>query len=349
MNDGLDLKLLNLNPMSSSFTQIINGRASHRTTYTYTMSLTALKEGVYTLGPISVVADGTTYKTEPVTIHVRKTDTTSTPKGDRFIFTEIGVEPRSLYLTETYVAKLTIGIREVQIGRRVYKVDWLRTLANNQSQLSVFRDADWSQGESSLTDSRGMRHQYNMFYATKAVRAEEVGAASVGPVFLKIDYPTEVRSVFLGRSEITQSQRETARADAVTVQVKGPPEEDRPSNYTGAIGRFTMSVTAKPTRVEQGQPVTLSVAIRGAPLEGVAGPDLARHPELASRFDYTADELVGDREGNAKVFRRAIFPKQIGEQTIPSISWSYFDPRRKRYFTLTSNPISINVDPRSPT
>jgi hypothetical protein len=85
------------------------------------------------------------------------------------------------------------------------------------------------------------------------------------------------------------------------------------------------------------------------PLEGVAGPDLARHPELASRFEYTTDELVGDREGNAKVFRRAIFPKQPGEQTIPSISWSYFDPRQERYFTLTSDPISIKVDPRSPT
>ncbi len=350
VNDGLDLKLLNPNPMSSSFTQIINGRASHRTTNTYTMSLIALKEGVYTLGPISVVADGTTYKTEPVTIHVRMTDTTSTPKGDRFIFAEIEVEPRSLYVTETYTATLTIGIRKVEVGGRTLEMDLLgKVLDQGRSQLSIFPGGDLKRSGRWLPDSNGDRHRYEVFRITREVRAEEVGETLVGAVFLKANYPTRVRRGFFGGFEVSSARKETARADAVTVQVKGPPEEDRPSNYTGAIGRFTMSVTAKPTRVEQGQPVTLSVAIRGAPLEGVAGPDLARHPELASRFDYTADELVGDREGNAKVFRRAIFPRQVGEQTIPPIQWSYFDTRQERYFTLTSDPIDISVNPPSPT
>ncbi|UCC31338.1 MAG: BatD family protein [Phycisphaerales bacterium] len=347
--DGLDLKLLNSIPSSSSFTRIINGRASHRTTSTYTMSLIALKEGTYTLGPITVTADARTYRTKPITIVVRKTDTASIPRGDRFIYAQIEVEPRSLYVTETYTARLTIGIRKVQIGQRTFEVDWVSSLRNGPSQLSVFRKGEWNRTESRLTDSAGTRRRYEILVATSNVRAEEVGMTQVGPVFLKVDYPTAVRSSFFRGYEVSQSRKETARADAIMVEVKGPPDEGRPGDYTGALGRFTMNVTAKPTRVEQGQPVTLAVSIRGAPLEGVAAPDLTKHPELVSRFDFTTDELVGDREGRAKVFRRAIFPRQIGEQTIPAISWSYFDPREERYVTLTSEPISINVDPPSAT
>lgn len=106
-----------------------------------------------------------------------------------------------------------------------------------------------------------------------------------------------------------------------------------------------MHVRAKPKRVWRGQPITLTIAIQGRPLEGVAGPDLAQQPELASRFDFVKDEWVGDVEGGEKVFRRAIFPKQEGEQTIPRLVWSYFDPQVERYVTLTSDPVDLFVEP----
>ena len=344
--DGLDLKLLNTVPSKGSFTQIVNGRMSQRTTYKYAMRLTALKEGTYTFGPVSVVADGKTYETQPVQIVVRDTQIMSVPRGDRYVYAELEVEPRSLYVTQTYTATLTFGIRKVEIGGRVYRMDLLRDVLDQRaSQLSVFSDGQVRRTERWLRDSAGTRHRYEVFTVTKEIRAEEVGEILVGPVFLKLNYPTALRRGFFGSHDITRARKETARNDAVTVEVKAPPEGGRPNGYTGAIGRFTMNVSAKPTRVEQGQPITLTVAIEGTPLEGIAGPDLTQQPELISRFDFTADELVGDLERGAKVFRRALFPKQVGEQTVPSISWSFFDVLQERYVTLTSEPVPITVDP----
>ena len=106
-----------------------------------------------------------------------------------------------------------------------------------------------------------------------------------------------------------------------------------------------MHADAKPKRVRLAQPLTLTVTIQGRPLEGVAGPDLARQPELASRFDFIKDEWIGDIEGGKKVFRRAVFPKQEGKQTIPPLVWSYFDPKTERYITLTSEPVDLFVEP----
>lgn len=343
--DGLSLKLVNSTPSSSSYTDVINSRMSRTTTYTFAMRLTAVKVGTYTLGPITIEAGGNTYQSSPVSIVVLKSDTVSTPRGDQIMFAEIEVDPRSLYVTGSYTARLTIGIRQVEIDGRTFEKDWVRTLLRGGAQLSIFRGGDWNRDRTSLPDSAGVHHDYEFLEATVERRAEEVGQTLVGPVFLKVDYPTAVRLGSFRRFEISDTRRETARADAVTIEVKAPPEEGRPPDYTGAIGRYSMEVTAKPLRVHQGAPVTLTVSISGFPLRGVAGPKLTRHPELASRFDYAGEEPLGDVEGDAKVFRRAIFPKQVGEQAIPPISWSFFDPREERYVTLSSEPIAIVVYP----
>ena len=110
--DGLDLKLLSSSPSASSFTQIINGRRSRRSTYTYALRLTAVREGRYTLGPIAVTAGGRTYHTKPVSVVVRATDASSVAQGDRYMFADLEVGPRSLYVTETFEATLTFGIRK---------------------------------------------------------------------------------------------------------------------------------------------------------------------------------------------------------------------------------------------
>lgn len=346
--DGLDLRLLNTTPSFSSMTRIVNGRRSSEETHTFTMRLTALKEGTHTLGPITVEAGTMTYATQPRRIVVRRTDVASEPNGDRFIFADLQVTPRSLYVTQTYTATLTFSIRKVEIDGRIQNLDMLRQVLDlSSSQLSVFARGRAERSERWLFDSNRNRHRYEVFRVVQRIRAEEVGEIMVGPVFLKANYPTRLRRGFFGSIDISRYREEFARTDGIPVTVKAPPQEGRPPSYNGAIGRFRMDVGARPTRVEQGEPITLTIAIRGTPLDGLAGPDLTGHPELASRFDFTKDELVGDLEGNARVFRRAVFPKQSGNQTIPPLIWSYFDPRIERYVTLESPPIDIVVDPRS--
>src|SRR3972149_1711042 len=67
---GLDLQITNPAPAQFSQMSIVNGRRSQKTTCTYSLRLTARKAGTYMLGPIPVVADGTTYKTTPVRVTV---------------------------------------------------------------------------------------------------------------------------------------------------------------------------------------------------------------------------------------------------------------------------------------
>lgn len=346
--DGIDLRITNAFPSQSTQMQWVNGRSSQHTTYVYPVRLTARKVGRYTIPPIAVQAGGQTYRTDPVQVTVRETETDASPTGDRYIFVELSVEPTEVYVTETVTATLVIGIRKVQLGGQVYDVDLLRDVLDvRSSQLSVFGGSQARESTKWITDSNGERHIYAVYTVQTQLTAEQVGPMPIGPVFLKAQYPTALRRGFFGGLEVSRARPESARADAITVAVKSPPMAGRPADFAGAIGRFNMGVTAKPSRVEKGQPVTLTIAIEGDPIESVAGPDLAANAELVSRFDFARDELVGDLEGRAKLFRRAIFPKQQGTQGIPPISWSYFDPDDERYHTLQSEAIPITVDPPS--
>ena len=300
-------------------------------------------------GHLVIVAGGKTYQTEAIKIIVRKAPDETRSKGDQFIFAELDVTPRSLYVTESYTATLTIGIRKVVIRGRTIPLNLLRSVLDHQrSEFSIFSGARATTSEMWLADESHQRHLYEIFRIAKTIRAEEVGEVRVGPIFLRANYPTEVRRGFFSSYNVTRARKETTRQEAITLEIKGTPEQGRPVDFTGAVGKFTFTLSATPTQVQQGKPITLTISIGGKPLEGIAGPDLMKHPELKSRFDYAKDELVGDIERGRKVFRRAIFPKQPGEQTIPRISWSYFDPKNEKYVTRMSQPIPITVDPPAP-
>jgi hypothetical protein len=347
--DGIELRIMNPTPMMSSMTSIVNGRSSQRTTYTFPLRLTGQKAGSYTLGPIKVQGDGQTYEVPPLQINVQNTMSSTRPEGDQILYATLTVEPTSVYVTQTVTATLTIGIRKVYVEDQMVEFDQLlQTIDASGSTLSVFGPR-FNASQMWMTDSSGKRHQYLVYRDTKEVRAEEVGTTQIGPIFLRANYPVSFRRSFWGQGlEPSRTTRLTARAEAITVTVNAAPSAGRPADFTGAIGQYTMNVSAKPDRVEQGQPITVTIAISGSPVEGVAGPNLAAQPELASRFDFTGDEMTGDVERQGvKVFRRAIFPKQVGEQTVPPITWSYFDPNRESYVTLASQPVPVAVDPPS--
>lgn len=345
---GVEVHLVSDSPYVSQQTMSINGRRSSRVTYTYNLRIVGTKAGTYSIGPISVEADGQTYTAPPVPFQVMESQAPTGPRGDQFLIVSLDVQPPKLYVTESYTATLTIGIRSVVLNGREYEIDMLRQVLDlSASEISIFGGGQATKSEQWLQDSSGARHKYEFYRVTRRMTAEQAGTIKVGPIFLKADYPTALRRGFFGRAEISRTRRETARADAAEVTVLDPPLDSRPADFTGAIGRYSMTASVKPDRVELGQPVTLTLTIKGSPLESVAGPALAKNAELTSRFDFSQDELVGDIENGAKVFRRAIFPRQAGEQTVPAISWSYFDTKREKYITLESKPIDIVVDPSS--
>ena len=85
--------------------------------------------------------------------------------------------------------------------------------------------------------------------------------------------------------------------DSVKLKIKPLPESDKPDNFAGTVGRFTMDVLAKPTEVNVGDPITLSINIRGkGNIQTIGEPVLAPGDEKDFKiYPAETDTTITDR------------------------------------------------------
>ena len=137
--------------------------------------------------------------------------------------------------------------------------------------------------------------------------------------------------------------------EPVKMTIKPLPVVGKPEGFTGAVGKYTMDVLAKPTKLKVGDPITLTINIRGeGNIQTIGEPLLA--PEGMKDFkayNFEAKVTITGR-GNGikgeKLFNKVIEPQSEDSGVIPGISFSYFDPELEKYKTITHAPIPIEVE-----
>ena len=137
--------------------------------------------------------------------------------------------------------------------------------------------------------------------------------------------------------------------EPVKMTIKPLPVVGKPEGFTGAVGKYTMDVLAKPTKLKIGDPITLTINIRGeGNIQTIGEPLLA--PEGMKDFkayNFEAKVTITGR-GNGikgeKLFNKVIEPQSEDSGVIPGISFSYFDPELEKYKTITHAPIPIEVE-----
>jgi hypothetical protein len=128
--------------------------------------------------------------------------------------------------------------------------------------------------------------------------------------------------------------------------VKRIPVSETPSSFAGAVGAgFALTVSADRTVVQVGDPITLTVELRGdgnlatvslPPLdaEGLLPPDQFRVPE---------GELTGVVEGKVKRFTASVRVLDEAVREIPGLEYAWFDPTTEQFQTTRSRPIALSV------
>ncbi len=144
----------------------------------------------------------------------------------------------------------------------------------------------------------------------------------------------------------TPTETVVRRTDPVPITVLPLPAESRPPGFTGAVGNFTLQVTAdrKESRVNDAIGVKVRVAGEGT-LNAVTTPPLA---DLSDFKQYapkvgSSTSVQGERLRGEKVWDYVLIPLAPGAQAIPPVTFSFFDPRAQAYRTASSPPIPIQV------
>ena len=137
----------------------------------------------------------------------------------------------------------------------------------------------------------------------------------------------------------------TLRSGSAAAKVLALPAENRPADFTGAVGRFEVAAEAAPSQITAGDPITLRMKVTGA-----GNFDRVSSGLLGDSTDWKTYKPVArfepaDSAGfqGTKTFEQAVVPMRSGKREIPSLSFSYFDPQTRQYATLHTSAVSLDV------
>ncbi len=142
----------------------------------------------------------------------------------------------------------------------------------------------------------------------------------------------------------SHSANVTLEGDVGTVRVTEPPEEGRPEGYDGAVGHFEISADVSPGEVHVGEPITLSLHVRGEGTFDRVHHDLVADGSSDFRVYPVTSSMAGDSE---KVFEQNLVPIHDGTLEVGALSLSYYDAETATYQTVTTSPLSVQVLPSS--
>jgi len=124
------------------------------------------------------------------------------------------------------------------------------------------------------------------------------------------------------------------------------PKEGKPSGFYGLVGRYTISASATPTKVNVGDPMTLTIKIGGSKyLKPIQWPALEQISELTENFKIPSEKASPTIENGYKVFTQTIRANNDKIAAIPSIPLAYFDVEKGDYAVGKTEPIELEVSP----
>jgi hypothetical protein len=183
-----------------------------------------------------------------------------------------------------------------------------------------------------------------------ALTTVKTGPASVGPftasAVVVLPSANQARDSFpfgiFGGGE----QRQVSFAtDTLNMESLPLPAEGAPANFNGAVGDYAMTVTAGPTNVAVGDPITVRVQISGhGALDALTLPDQPAWRDFKT-YPPTQNIKTTDQLGieGVKTFEQIVTPQNTDVHELPAFSFSFFDPGAKTYRTLTQPPMQLAV------
>lgn len=338
--DGLRVRYVG----PSSQLSIVNGRTSASVTHHY--SLTALKPGTFTVGPITIEYGGRRYDAGTVTIQAASSAAAARggAGGDKLRLTLTSPRTRA-YLHERVPMMLTLTVGAVQVTDVHYP-----SIPGDGFALEPLREPSQRREQT----AQGTVQVVEFPTVLTPLRA---GALTVGPAALEMTVAVRggrdpFFDRFLGGDPFGARRPLTLQSEPLQLEVLPLPDAGKPAGFSGAVGRFEMHVDAGPRQLKTGDPVTITTTIDGeGNLEGIDPPAVAASDALKvypvqAVPQPTASPVPGRRpRGRAHaVFEQVVIPARAGAVALPEIRFSYFDPEAAAYRTLTAPPVALTVE-----
>lgn len=322
----------------------VNGKSNYSKTYSY--FLEPKIRGNFIIGQAEITVDDEVYKTLPVKVEVTAAvDEPTDGNNLDYIASENLHLVAEISNANPYLNEAITVVYKLYVSPEISVSNWRQldnpTYSDFWSQNIDIRQLQVEEGE-----FQGLPYRYVILRKT-ILYPQKTGELNIEPLTLSVavEVPTQRRSIFGQRLFSTVDK--TVAAGNKTIKVKPLPQEGKPAEFTGAVGKnleFDVSVNKKSLAATESLQAKVSVSGNGnlklfdLPKLEVPASMEVYEPQYNEAVQTNLNGMYGNISNTY-----TIVAQDQGKFILPSLSFSYFDLNSGTYKTLNSKEIVIEV------
>ena len=340
---------------------MINGKTSHTSSVTYTYILMAKKSGTFVIPSAHAQVAGSNVSSQAIKINV-----TNNPRPN----TQGQQQPQQQQRSPARVNRA---------GTRITGNDLFIRASANKSHVheqepilltyKVYTQVELTQLQGKMPDLNGFHTQEIPLPQQKRFHVENVNGKPYNCVtwsqyvmFPQMSGKLEIPSItfkgivlqedpnvdpfeafFNGGSGYVEVSKEIV-APGISIQVDPLPQ--KPADFSGGVGKFSVEASLDKDKVGAGDPVTLRFVVKGVGNMKLIKEPTIDLPKVFEKYDAKVIDktsLTTDGVSGSMIYDILLVPRTEGSYTIPAINFVYFDTQSSSYKTLTTEPLPLTV------
>lgn len=345
---------------SRSYT-VNNGQMSGSSVIDYTYTFRADKEGTYTIGEASVVADGKRITSRPVKLTIVAGNANNQQQGNsRSNRGAVDMDDIATQSSDRSVSSKDVFVRIILSRNSAYEQEAIECTIKlyTKYQISSFFPTKQPSFDGCLIEEVAMQPSLNQVeefnsqrYMTALLKKciifpQKSGKLTINSGTYDINV-VQYDNVNMGLFQVQTPQERKIKvsSNSVTSNIKALPQP-QPEGFTGAVGNFSIESRLVGNSFRTGEPATLLYTISGTGNIKYIKEPIIDFPSEFEQYTPKAD-IVAEVDGNSVTGKMSIeytfVPQSVGDFTIGSDKFVYFDPSQQKYITLTTPSYSIKV------
>ena len=341
----------------STSIQIVNGQRSKSVQSTYTYVLRPNKAGRFTLPVATAKVKGKTISSEPVSIEVVAAGSSSNSQsaarpsnGQQAQRQQAGLQDSDIFL------KLTLDHTNVVVGEPIIatlKLYQRVNIAGFENVSFPTFNGFWSQEIEAPTNIEFAREVYDgQIYNAALLRKfvlvpQQQGKVTINPAemtcLVNVRVSSGGTSIFDGFFDDYRTVRKKVATQPMTVTVN-PLPAGAPASFAGGVGHFTISAKVSKDTLKTHEAASLILTVSGRGNVSLLETPKVNFPPDMEVYDTKISDKI-DKSGlsGSRIYEYPFIPRSYGDFEIEPVKYSYYDVNQRKYVTLETQPIVLNV------
>ena len=350
---------------SSNFS-MVNGRTTQSSSTTFTYTLVPTTEGTLKVPAATIQVGGKAVKSGTASIEVLPASQQQSQQPQN---QQQGGNPRQqrqqqgqassgqisgsdLYMTVTANRKKIYEQEAVMLTYKLYTLVNIQQISGEMPQIDGchVQELDRAAQMSLKYERVNGRNYGTAVWKQYVLFPQKTGKIKIPSI--NFDTQVEVQNhsmdpfdIFFGGGSLSQMVRKQIVAPAIEIDVM-PLPTPKPDNFSGAVGKFSVSATLTPDQVNANDAATLRLVVSGQGNMKLMKAPTIRFPQDFEVYDPKENNKTQNTATGAKgniTYDYVVVPRHGGKFSIPPVEFCYFDPEKEQYNTVKTDSFHLAV------